>query len=306
MAQRFVVGYIASDRGHDALALASFLAKGTDTEIIVAMITPETSPYSGTHPLPLDDADSIIGKQIDTWMSEALAQVPEGIAARGVVRSATGEAQGLMDIAAEFGASALVIGAATTALLRQFTIGTVASTLLHASPLPVALAPAGFAEEGPVTRITTLFGTRSGAAALIGTSVESALQRDVQLRLLSLVQLDRVPPSQVQEVDEFVREFGGAVLAGRAEALLESGKATVETVEGESLEAALERADWKPGDVAFVGSSRLAQGGRIFLGARAQRLLRVLTVPIIVVPRAAQPAEAPKSAPGSPATGTGQ
>ncbi|VXB10423.1 universal stress protein [Pseudoclavibacter sp. 8L] len=306
MAQRFVVGYIASDRGHDSLALASFLAKGTDTEIIIAMITPETSPYSGTHPLPLDDADSIIGKQIDTWMSEALAQVPEGIAARGVVRSATGEAQGLMDIAAEFGAAALVIGAATTALLRQFTIGTVASTLLHASPLPVALAPAGFAEEGPVTRITTLFGTRSGAAALIGTSVESALQRDVQLRLLSLVQLDRVPPSQVQEVDEFVREFGGAVLAGRAEALLESGKATVETVEGESLEAALERADWKPGDVAFVGSSRLAQGGRIFLGARAQRLLRVLTVPIIVVPRAAQPAEAPKSAPESPATGTGQ
>ena len=38
-------------------------------------------------------------------------------------------------------------------------------------------------------------------------------------------------------------------------------------------------------EVAIVGSSRLAQPKRIFLGRTANKMMRVLAVPMIVVPR---------------------
>ena len=42
--------------------------------------------------------------------------------------------------------------------------------------------------------------------------------------------------------------------------------------------------DWEDGEVLVIGSSRLAQGRSIFLGSTANRILRALPVPMIVVP----------------------
>ena len=41
----------------------------------------------------------------------------------------------------------------------------------------------------------------------------------------------------------------------------------------------------QPGELAVVGSSRLARKRRLFLGATAAKMLRELPVPMIVVPR---------------------
>ena len=50
------------------------------------------------------------------------------------------------------------------------------------------------------------------------------------------------------------------------------------------MEAAVEALDWQPSEIAFVGSSRLAQPTTIFLGITAHRMLHALPVPLIVVP----------------------
>ncbi len=42
--------------------------------------------------------------------------------------------------------------------------------------------------------------------------------------------------------------------------------------------------DWEDGEVLVIGSSRLAQGRSIFLGSTANRILRALPVPMLVVP----------------------
>ncbi|HWV50485.1 MAG TPA: universal stress protein, partial [Microbacterium sp.] len=42
---------------------------------------------------------------------------------------------------------------------------------------------------------------------------------------------------------------------------------------------------WLPGEVVLVGSSRLAQPRRLFLGSTAAKMLHELPVPMIVVPR---------------------
>lgn len=283
-----IVGYIAGPRGRDAVRLGGFIAAGTGAKLIVTMVVPESSAYSGTHPLPPKE-DRILRDQMEAWMDEALALVPEGVKAHGEFRSSSSEARGLMAAAEEHGAGLIVIGAKASAGLNRLTIGSVASTLLHASPVPVALAPGGFDAEGPVRRLTTIYGTRPGSAELIGWSIERALRREVPLRLLSLVQVDRVPPAMIRSIAEQAQEFGGASLAAASVDMQKSGRATVEIVEGRDFEDAMSQVGWEPGDIAAMGSSRLAQRGRIFLGNRAMRIMRVLTVPVIVVPRELEP-----------------
>lgn len=284
---RTIVGYIADQRGRDAVRLASFLAAGTGAELIITMVTPEPSAYGAYPRNPANDP--IVLEQVREWGREARELVPEGIPVRVEHRYAESEAHGLMAAAEERGANLIVIGAQASALLRQFTIGTVANTLLHASTVPVALAPGGFDEPGPVRRLTCIFGTRPGAAELIGRSIERALRRDVPIRLLSLVQVDRDDPAQIREVTQYARDFAGDRLALASKELLSSGRASIEIIEGDSFEEAIEEIEWRPGDLAFLGSSRLANGPRIFLGNKALRILRRLPVPVVVVPRGIEP-----------------
>lgn len=77
------------------------------------------------------------------------------------------------------------------------------------------------------------------------------------------------------------------MLAARAEDMFESGRAVVKSQAGADIEEAAATVDFQPGELAFIGSSRLGRGGRVFIGARARRLLRVLPVPVVVVPRRA-------------------
>src|SRR5699024_3664682 len=75
----------------------------------------------------------IVAEQIDEWLEEAMALVPDDVAARGVIHVASNEAKGLMEVAEEEGAQGIVIGARAATLMRQLRIGTVASALLHSS-----------------------------------------------------------------------------------------------------------------------------------------------------------------------------
>ena len=54
---------------------------------------------------------------------------------------------------------------------------------------------------------------------------------------------------------------------------------------GRHIEDAVNKLDWHDGDLIVVGSSRLAQPRRIFLGSTAAKMLRVLQVPMVVVPK---------------------
>lgn len=284
--RRLVVGYIATDRGRDAIALAISLARSAQIELIVTIVRPEASTFTAGNSIP-QDGSGIVAQQLDEWLDEALALVPDDVSARGLIHTSSNESKGLAEVAEDEGALGIVIGARATTLMRSFRIGTVASSLLHSSSVPVVLAPAGNSDIGPVSRITTLFGARPGAAALIGAAVESAAALDVDLRLLSLIENEGLGDDDTAEIKEFAEEYGGAVLAARAEGMFESGRAVVKSQAGVDIEEAAANVDFQPGELAFIGSSRLGRGGRVFIGARARRLLRVLPVPVVVVPRRA-------------------
>ena len=56
-------------------------------------------------------------------------------------------------------------------------------------------------------------------------------------------------------------------------------------VDGRTVEEAVSKLEWHDGDLIMVGSSRLSVPKRLFLGSTAAKMLRVLEVPMMVVPR---------------------
>jgi nucleotide-binding universal stress UspA family protein len=74
-----------------------------------------------------------------------------------------------------------------------------------------------------------------------------------------------------------------AVESSSADELLPEPEIVV--AKGRTIEEAVDRLDWEDGEILLFGSSRLAQHRATFLGTTANRILRALPVPMIVVPR---------------------
>jgi nucleotide-binding universal stress UspA family protein len=276
---RYIVGYTADERGHDAVCLAVALARRQDATLDLVLVTPEHSLYAGTYP-PDKGFDTLLTDQMQEWMDQGLALVPDDVSARGVVVRAESNAEGLIRAAEDTEASLIVIGASSRGLAHRFSVGNVASSLLHASPVPVALAPKSYRRTDPVTRLTCAVGRRAGADDVISVAVSSAERRGLPLRLVSLVALDSGMPDPGGAEDEANR-----LLAEAASSLAAGGRVSVETARGTSIEDAIAAMAWDEGEVLLVGSSRLAQHMRLFLGSTANKILRALTIPMVVVPR---------------------
>jgi nucleotide-binding universal stress UspA family protein len=286
MSGRIVVGYTATHAGADAVALGARLASAAAASIDLVAVLPSDGRSVITPP----DAsyDRYLEAQANTWLAEAGASIPDAVAHRTHVRYAESFAEGLLEAAAEFGASHIVVGAANGGLRGRHRLGTVADELLHSSDVPVVLAPEGSrrtdASTG-ITRITAAIGTRPGADALMHESIALAVATGAELRLVSLVSVD-LPSS----VDTGVIRIAGAahaddVLAKALDALPEGVEAEVVVARGDSIEDSVAHLGWEPGELAVVGSSRLAQPRRLFLGSTAAKMLHELPVPMVVVPR---------------------
>ncbi|MFF2271908.1 universal stress protein [Agromyces sp. NPDC058136] len=283
---RIVVGYTADDSGADALAFGARLAAATEAFLEVVMILP-IEARGGV--VPRDPGyERHVKERSQHWLAEASAKIGDGIPQSLHIRYAESFAEGLVDSAHEFGASLIVVGSARGAILGRSRIGSVASALLHASDVPVAIAPAGSREVSTslgVTRITAAIGLRAGASAVLEASVRLGRATHAPLRLLSLVPID-LPNGMDEELADLTSTaHADEVLLEAKRALPEGVEATVSTATGATIEESVRGLDWHAGEIVLVGSSRLASPSRLFLGSTGSKMLRELPVPMIVVPR---------------------
>ncbi len=285
---RIVVAYVATPYGRDAVDLAVSLARGRDVLIDIVMVVPVDNAFSGVYPHDRGYS-SILEEQTAEWLQAALDRVPEGIAATGHIVPGESEAETLESTAYEWDADLIVVGARSGTLFRSFRVGSVANSLLHFSRIPVALAPPGHGYDGPITRITAMFGTRPGASDVVALGVDRARRRGIPLRLASLHITDERGVDSPADVLTDVKHFGTAALASQAAEMVEAGTATTQVVSARSVDEAVRALDWQPGDVVIVGSSRMAARGRLFIGSTAARMLRTTPVPMIVVPQGHRP-----------------
>jgi len=281
---RYVVGYSANARGRDAVNLAVSLARGRGAALDLVVAIPEPGPFNAAH-APAAGYDSYLHQQAGEWLDEALALIPADVPAQAHIRSGESDAQTLIAACEEFQADMLIIGATSSGLFKRFTVGSVASALLHAATVPVALAPHGYHRRDALTRVSCGLGDRPGAEELLEFAVSMAANRAVPLRVVSLLTLDDGDPAQAAEA---AREYAGkhlaAALPSDSQGTPLAGKADVVVAQGSNIEEAVDRLDWEDGEVLLIGSSRLARNRSIFLGSTANRILRALPVPMIVVP----------------------
>lgn len=279
-----LVGYVATDYGKDALRLGIALARKSDVTLHITMVAPEHNTFSGVYPHDRGYG-SIIEEQLAGWLQEALDEVPEDVTAIARIVPGRSEAEALDVAARELACDVIVVGARKGGIFNRFKMGAAVNALLHSASVPIALAPRGYSYPGPITRVTAMFGPRPGTSDVIAIGLDRARRREIPLRLVSLV----LPgESDMQalgtDVPGAVRAYATRVLGDIAQNMLAAGHAITEIASGRDVESAMATLAWEEGEIAVVGSSRLAVPGRLFLGGTASRLLRSIPVPMVVVP----------------------
>lgn len=278
---RYVVGYTPNERGADAVALASAMARAQGAHLDLVYVVDRRAPYVAMNP----QGNRISGPEqaVLTAERQGMALVPDGVEAQFHVRQADSFAAGLIDAAVEYEAGLIVVGAARSGLFKRHTVGSVANALLHAAPVPVALAPRGYHRTEAVTRLTLAVGQREGAEAATDVAVDSATRRGVPLRLVSLVELDA--EGNGGENINAAHVHANTVLTEASRRLPEGHRASVEVAHGRTIEETIDDLEWDEGEILIVGSSRLAEKNKLFIGSTAYKVLLALPVPMVVVPR---------------------
>jgi nucleotide-binding universal stress UspA family protein len=277
---KLVVGYLATPGGSDAVALGVRLARTLGAELELRLVL---APDDVTTPrVTSDKFHDVLAEQGSEWLADAMRLVPDDVTARGGVLVEDSVAGALSAEAVRLGDEAIVVGGSGGGLAGSLSLGSLVDDLLHFAPVPVAVAPRGTrdSEVERVRTVTCAVGDRPGAARLLDTAVRASSATGAPLRLLSLVALDKHGEQGVAAA----REHAYAALESAKAALPEGSDVTAVVADGATVEAAVEGLDWEEGDLLMLGSSRLAPPRRLFIGSTAARILRVLEVPIVVIP----------------------
>ncbi|MDV6263292.1 universal stress protein [Rhodococcoides yunnanense] len=281
---KITVGYLATPSGDDGVALAIALARALDASIDIVLVVSVDEPVmEGSGPYR-----KVLEAKAKGWVDDAAAQVPSDIAVTTHVLSHESFARALIDFAVQTDADMIVVGGAGDGLLNRHSIGSVAGQLLHASEVPLALAPRGYRlSEAPITDLTVAVPTRASAPNPLPFAIALASAAHVPVRLVSLVSLEPTgAPSGETSLDTRRRQVAAAQenLEHAARTLPDIDGLQSIVADGSSLDEAMGNLDWKPGDVLFLGSSGLASPKRVFLGSSATKILRAAPVPVVVVP----------------------
>ncbi|HEU0197601.1 MAG TPA: universal stress protein [Nevskiaceae bacterium] len=285
---RYVIGYTPNEQGRSAINLAATLARPRGASLDIVVVLPQ--PGGNYESLSWDDPDGAeLEKRGREWLEMAKHGVPPGIRATGRLYRAESVAQGLIDAATDptLGAWAelIAVGTTTGSVRGRFTVGGVAAALLHAAPVPVGLVPLGCQNYPGISRITVAIGTRQGAEVLLDVAADSVAGRHIPLRFLSLAALDTAQfvesKASLKRADEYV----GRLLERAHQVLPPQCPVTRVEGHGHHVDDVVENLAFQDDEIVLVGSSRLAGSNSLFIGAAAHKLLRVLPVPMIVVPR---------------------
>ncbi|MDO5618212.1 universal stress protein [Kocuria sp.] len=292
--KRYVVGYDGTAPSQSALTMATAMARAFRAELEIVLVLREDDPYQQVYP-PVGNISPMVQAQARTWLQEAAdlvaAQTPEGqqpVAARTHLWRASSVVTGLLEAVEQLDAAMIAISAGSGR--GRLSVGPVADAVLHACPVPVALAPRRYREQAVPDHLYAAVGTRPGAHQVIREALEVAERTGLPLSVVTFL------------IDDDAAGDSGVVNTVRARV-----QATVEKVAGQvaqvpiqvaaakSLKKAVRAVDWQDGGVLLIGSSRLAQGRQLFLGTTAARLLRHLPIPMVVVPRPDPASQDPSS-----------
>jgi nucleotide-binding universal stress UspA family protein len=275
--------------GRDALSLGRMLARTGDVDLTVCVVVPQAWDYPSPARVDAEYA-AFLNRYAEDAMAEAREFLDDTVRAEYTSTSASSATEGLIATATESGAALVALGSARHGPLGRFTVGGIANEMLHASPVPVALAPRGYRPSpgARMSRLTCAFSGSTQSRSAFDAAVQLSARHGVPLRLATFVVRDRqMYPSQVgydaerlvaEQWREQAREAQEQALATLPDAV----EATI--VDGRDWEDALDALPWEEGEMLVVGSSRLGPVARVFLGSNSTKIVRSSPVPVVVIP----------------------
>ncbi|TDC57705.1 universal stress protein [Actinomadura sp. KC345] len=294
-APRVLVGYAPDDRGEDALALASLVARTANAPLTVAHVHPSPWPVRGPGKVDAEWVAYLKG-QSEEILAQATARLGEsGVRERDVgvrAHAHRGSGRGLIEVAGDVGAALIVIGSAPRGRRGRIAIGSTADQLLHGSPVPVLLAQRGFAAGAPggLERTTVAYWRRRDADEPLRAAAGFAARLGTPMRLVTLVLrpsglaarfhgADGVLERQVARSDEDLRRAAGLLGGGPPVERL--------TAVGTGVAKALATVDMLPGEVLVCQSGHHGPLRKVFLGESSGKIVRAAPCPVLVLPRGA-------------------
>ncbi len=292
-----LVGFKVGAPGSDALLLAGQLAvaAGLPIDVMTVAVRPRN--------LVPGRASDAFGEFTRRRFAEAESQVRADLATlpgsadlevRFAHRISRSTGLALIDGIAEVGASMLVLASAPGREGR-ISIGPVANRIIHSSPVPVAIAPLGWAAvaaASPTARVAL-------TAAFDGSAENEHVLRETQALGRSFDAQVRVATFAVRGAIMYPPELGASDVE---EALAEWVDQTQRAVNGlrhpggvlvdvpnvisagDDWDAALSSLDWVPGDLLCVGTTPHGGLARVFIGKRGTRILTHSPVPVVALP----------------------
>ena len=280
------VGYLATSTGDDGVALASVLARTFGATVDVVLVVREE--YPDGHPGRAEYQQLLIKKGAE-WIARAVSTLAaDGVTANSTVTVGESFAESLVAFAEQKSSDLIVVGGARDGFFGGHTIGPVTGALLHSSPIPVALAPRGYAEDPDdvISSVTAAVPTRPGDDNPLPFALTLASAANLAIRMLTLVSTENLAEAEsAREVRQLQVSAAEENLLVAARALPDAPDVESLVADGLTLESALKKLNWDDGDLLVVGSSRFAAPRRIFLGSTAARILAGVDVPVIVIPR---------------------
>ena len=285
--RKLIAGYDGSDHAVDGLALAELLSDVTGAELLVTAVVPREFPYAPGTP----EREEALRARAQDMLVEAVA---ENDRVQSRVVAARAAAQGHQELAESEEADALIVGSSHRGPIGRVLAGSVAERLLHGSPCPVAVAPAGYRER-PDRRLGVVgcaFDGSDEAQLAARHAAHLAHRAGARLRLLAVLEPALIFGGEVPaayslgELAASERERLVRALEEEAAAIAPDVEVEHEVLEGSAVET-LGAAAQDGVDLLTVGSRAYGPVRRVLLGGVSSGLVRSSPVPVLVVPRGA-------------------
>lgn len=289
-----VVGVDPAHRSASALHLGAMLAHSAGTGLIVTAVVPPAWPSTAGGA----DAEwrGYTRDNADGALDHAAAVLGDSPAAEYLLHEAPSARRGLVELAQQRDATMIVVGSGTGGQPGRIALGSESDALLHASPVPVALAPRGYRTAGGarVSRVTAAYrGTGASTGLVLGAArVAGSVGAELRVASFAVVPRDSGTSGAGLDAELPIADAWATDIERHAAAVVRqvtelSDAPTVSGVAvgmGETWESAIAEVGWEPHEVLVVGSSTLGAIARVFLGSHAAKIVRHSPVPVVVVP----------------------
>jgi nucleotide-binding universal stress UspA family protein len=264
--KRVLVGYDASERSEDALALALVLAAGAGAVTAVCVAWPE--PLAAGIGEGGPDIQPARAQQLLRALSERLG---ERLRTRVAVGSSP--ARVLYELAEDEGADLLVAGSTGRGRLARTLPGTTAESLLVAAPCAVAVAPLDYRDRVPARFERLGVAYVPGPDGDLALALAHAFAREAGAGLAVITAGEDPSPDVLARLHESVSRLGGDVAI--TPKLIPGAPADVLLIEAAEL------------DLLIMGSRRYGPLRRVLLGSVSHAVLHRCPCPVLVTPRSA-------------------